>query len=295
MRKILGMLSVAALLAVGLGGSASAYTNADWTTPTSDNAALTAWVFNAGPDSAGIEFDFSGSFVTFPFSKLPPSSLEQSFKGLDNPAPLLWYQKHVDPKWLGWSMFGYGPGANEHVPIAAALIDKMNAAHFAPSMVGGYNVPGLTAVNQTTPPASNPSAPSARPAPNSAPASTPSQTSTARSHPSSAPSVAPSASHASASTGTKPVAKQSDPPSTPATSTAPSSGTARSSVAPASPVAPSHLGTPPYGQYRKTLTADAARLHHHQTPGTPWPWVIGGIVLVAAGGYGVWRWRSRRS
>lgn len=300
-----GILAGTAALGLGiaLSGTAFAFTNSQWTPPTSLNNPLVAWYWGGSADE--VMFDYSGAFVTFPFPTVP-SSVSANWGGIDNPAPLLWYQQHVSPKgWLGWSMFGYGAGINQHMPVSASLIAKMNADGFAPSMAGGYNVPGLTAGGSGE--ASSPSS-----LPPSSPTPTSSQSSTLTPSVSPAPthSAAPRSSTSSAPThSTAPTSSTQTPPSssapvpthsataipvthsvTPTTSKTPLSS--HSAVIPTKPIAPPHQARPSYHHYRQALTAEATHLHGASAPAPhPWPWVGLGVVIVAGGGVGIWQWR----
>ena len=128
-------LSLAAASALLLGFAAPAMAE---TSPAVGMPPLTEWVFNGSNIDPGVDFDYSGNVVVFPIAT-NVSSVDAHWNGIDNPAPLLWYAKHVGPTWLGQSMMPQG------VKYSPALIATMNAEGFAPSMVGGYNPPGITA------------------------------------------------------------------------------------------------------------------------------------------------------
>lgn len=114
-------------------------------------APLTGWHWD--PRIPGVVFTFAGhprhwaySFPTGQEPCAPPhgyGAIAAQWGGLDNPAPLRWYAHHVqESPPLGWWVFG--PGPTQHTPIPPRLVAVMNREHFAPSLIGGYNVPGLT-------------------------------------------------------------------------------------------------------------------------------------------------------
>lgn len=296
----------AALLATLAGAPAVAATS-----PAVNEPPMTSWVW-AGPPQfpePEVVFNFSGSFVPFPFpagnQNGAPSqgyaTIDQGWGGFDNPAPLLWYAQHVNATWLGQSMFPAG------VKYSPQLIAAMNAEHFAPSMVGGVNPPGITTSSTAPSPAPAP-APSPSPAPSapsssgstgsgggsstSATASNPAPSHTSAGSSSAGGTAAPRPASGSAPTGSG----SSAPAPASGSNTAPASGSSATPGKPAWPAAATQ--GPSLGQYRRTIQADAARLHHQAAPTRPsvpwWPWVAAGAAIVAGGGGGLVWWRRRQ-
>ncbi len=154
MRTIHKIWPVASALALSLamwgGGNVLAYNNSQWVPPA--GGTLAAWVWSSTNDSMNFIFSTNGSTNTFSMDIAPPSSATvlATWAGGDNPAPLLWYQSHVSPGWLGWNIFGYGSGNTQHTAISAPLIAVMNAERFNPAMVGGYAVSGITTPANST-------------------------------------------------------------------------------------------------------------------------------------------------
>lgn len=300
----LRLVALASLCAgLALSAPALAYDNSAWIPMISGNPPMVRWIYGQLPNGNDpqIVFVFQTSTGTvsnsFPIDAVVPQSLAKEWMGhWDDPAPLLWYAQHVDPNWLGWRVFGWGPGPDQHTPLSPQLIATMNAEHFAPSMVGGYDVPGLTAA----------SAPASSPAP-AAPAP---QSATAPPSPSTAPSVpsrtvsaatptpsAPTGEAASKPTSSASLTSRPASPATPEKGAATPSATAPSpavSAAPApAPAVPTGAPATPVATAAPIRPADP-----HRPParphGFPWPDIAGAVIVAAAGGYGLWRWRQAR-
>ena len=272
-----GVLAGASVL-IG-GGSALAATS-----PATALPPMTAWYWGG---NGGITVDYSGSFVGFPFSQVPSSSVMASWGGVDNPAPLLWYAQHVNKTWLGFTLFGG--------KYTATLITKMKAATFVPSMVGGINSPGMSGGTSPTSTPSSVAPTSPSPAPTHS--TTPSQ------------SVQPIVSHtvvatpthsvtpthtsvptSSTTTTAKPVATKTSPP---AHTTHPSVSRSMSVTPPSAPVSPSNQAGVTYAQYRSHLAAETAPQHHHtaQAAKRTWIWAVAAGVILGGGAI-AWRvWR----
>lgn len=301
MRTRRGVLALASLVAVlGCRVPALAYDNSQWTPMTSSNAPLEKWIYNQMPNAPAIDFVFqtaNGPFtVAFGLDHPVPADAATKWSGWDNPAPLLWYAQHVDPTWLGWRVFGWGPGPDQHTPLSPQLIATMNAEHFAPSMVGGYDVPGLTAASAapSSPAPAAPAPPSATapPSPRMAP-SGPSQTTSAATPAASAPTGTDASQPTASTTPTARPVSPATPGNSPAPPSAPGpSGTVSAAPTPA-PAVPT--GTP---ASPSAVAAQAGPADPHRPParphGFPWPEVVGAVIVAAAGGYGVWRWRQSR-
>jgi len=107
---------------------------------------LEAWVFI--PASLQVNFEDSGGWGAYAL-QFPASvaSIDQSWGGFDNPAPLLWYVQHT-PGSSTQIYLLFGPC----MTYSPALTQAMQTNHFAPSEIGGVNPPGLTA--PTNPPTS---------------------------------------------------------------------------------------------------------------------------------------------
>lgn len=312
------MVSFAGLLAFGT-GRAFAQNNPAYGMPP-----MAAWYW--GSTSHNVMFDYSGSFVAFPFPAVP-SATSANWGGIDNPAPLLWYQQHVLANWAGTAFAG---------KYSTGLIAAMNGEHFNPAMVGGPSASSLTTPTNATwsdadswvfPQGVN-AAPtlkasygkislsnaaptqSAPPAPKRSPNPTLHST---------APSVAPTVAihipaihttrtHSSVTTGavssmaTKATARPASQQKVVKISG--SAGTGLSKVAgtprhpnPLQPVQPPDTHSVSYARYRQTLAADTARLHARNPvpkPVNPWPWAVGALIVLGGGGYGLWRWRQTR-
>ena len=104
---------------------------------------LEAWLYVHGQ---GVEFEDSGGWGAYYLTFNVPSSIDKNWGGIDNPAPLLWYYQHTPGSNTQFYVM-FGPC----VPYSPQLIQAMKADHFAPSMVSGYNPPGLTAPAPTSP------------------------------------------------------------------------------------------------------------------------------------------------
>ena len=110
------------------------------------NSPIKGWAWFASPQP-GITFisdaDTQFGFGDFPAGVSYPASW--SADPINNPAPLLWLAQHVPSDANAFAQIfsscqSYDP----------ALIQTMNADHFAPSMVGGANPAGITTVSTTT-------------------------------------------------------------------------------------------------------------------------------------------------
>ena len=113
------------------------------------------WAWGNPGNSPEVVFDFGGNYATYAFDVHVPAAVSNHWGGIDNPAALIWYYHHVSATNLGQSVFGPG------VLYTPALVKKMKAEHFAPSLVGGYNPPDLG----SPPPVSTPPASPRRPHP----------------------------------------------------------------------------------------------------------------------------------
>lgn len=298
-RTVLGPLAATATL-LAAAAPASAYDNAAWIPMIGGNPPMVKWVYFQLPNGnqSQIIFTFQTGSGTvsnsFPIGVAIPTSLASQWMGkVDDPAPLRWYAQHVDPTWLGWRVFGWGPGPDQHTPLAPQLIAVMNREHFAPSMVGGYDVPGLTAAAATpspTPASPAPQSATAPPSPSTAP-SVPSRTVSAATPTSSAPTgTAASKPTSSASPTSRPAS-----PATPGKVAATPSATAPSAAASTAPASAAPTGAPdtPVATAAPTRPPDPRR-PPARPHGFPWPELVGAVIVAAAGGYGVWRWRQAR-
>lgn len=251
-------------------------------------------VFYFGPNLAASAFPFPSGAARGTPSK-GYASIDKLWGGWNNPKPLLWYAQHVNPAWLGWRVFGYGSGPTQHTPLSKALIQTMNQDHFAPSMVGGYNVPGLTAAEPA--PSPQPASPTAAPSSTvpSSTAATPSESAV----PTPTPAVPSKTSTSPSSPLTKAPVSQTASPSPPA-SPSPAAGTGVASPSAGPPSIPPIVTAPTSKAVLvHRLTNDVTALaktppRHGQTKvptAFPWPWVVGAVVVL--GGGSLWWWRRR--
>ncbi len=255
---------------------------------------LVQWVFMGPPQfpQPTIEFVYDNGAVQEPFG-LPIyheagtpggsaqsqwfaaySKIDQGWGGWDNPAALLWYAKNVNATWIGQTMLAPGVIYTSH------LVQQMNAAHFAPSMVGGWNPPGITSAASTSP--------------STPPATSSSSGGTTEPSGGTTP-PAPSGGNGSV----KPSGTTATTPSAPApTSTTPSAPAAGStSATPTQPIEPQAVlqGTPSaiYAARSRNDETALGQIPKHKA-GTPWGAVAAAAAVVLLAGGTVVLLRRRR-
>lgn len=265
-----------ALMGLGLAFSVGASPAWAATSPATGEPPMIAWYWGG---NGGITVDYSGSFVGFPFSQVPSSSVMATWGGIDNPAPLLWYAQHVNKTWLGFTLFGG--------KYTATLIAKMKAQDFAPSMVGGINPPGMS--GGTSPTSTQSSAAPTSPIPAPTHSTTPSQPV----RPPVSHTVAPKPTHSATPTHAIVPTSSTTQPSKPVTAkasttahkTGPSISRSISATPPSGPVSPSNQAGVTYAQYRSHLAAETAPQHHHtaQASNRTWLWEVAAGVIVLGG------------
>lgn len=119
--------------------------------PTVGLGALNSWLFWPSPYDPKVVFYFgvNNNPVDVLFTKMPPASVYEKWAGEDNPAPLIWYMQHDDPLGKNDPTFG-GLFFAQGVTYTPTIIRVMNSEHFAPTMLGGYNPPGITTPANST-------------------------------------------------------------------------------------------------------------------------------------------------
>ncbi len=308
-RQGMALISAVTISLAGLiGGLATpAFAAGQPANPYTGLGPMVAWVWNDG-----LTFDFSGSQDGLPFPAVPTALAQQwSQDPIDNPAPLEWYYQHVSSTDLGNSVFGAG------VQYSAALIRKMQAENFAPSMVGGVNPSGMTSGTTSTPPST--SSGTTTTTPNTSPSPTPTHSTAPVA--STTPTVSHSTAPATATSATKTttdsvthstaLASSSATTTTPPTKavTAPVSSQTSHTQSPASPKTTSTTKastllqppgvkkeTPPKAYHqiirRDQKALEAAKLPHRAPSPTPWEPIAAGVVVIGLfGGGGWWAWQ----
>lgn len=153
---------------------------------------IAGWFWVSSPQPEVVVYPVETGALTYAIDGFPNQSYPSSWSGLDNPAPLIWLVRHY-PTYAA----AFANLFSSCEVYSPSLVQRMNADHFAPSMVGGVNPPGVTATTAPSPEQQQPTptpqpSPSPQPTPAPQPSPSPSpQSPTASPTPPEPPSLTP--------------------------------------------------------------------------------------------------------